>query len=325
MLTIVAMNEARKPHHWHWLWAGQEAQTTPRIDPSTDNTLPPDTRLRPIQAPRSGPADAIRALPFEDASEPTSSEATTYLSGVDADALQAVEDDRPLRAIERESWFNLWQVLRESDEQVLRSNSLGPVGFVPLFKQPGVYRGKLVDIRGTVHTAYRTKAPPNDLELSEYYVCWIRPDGGSNSPVAAYVLDLPSEFPIGEDVREVVHVTGFFFKRMAYLAQDGSRTAPLLQAKTVRWLRAAPSSPARTESLSATTQYLLFALGIAGTLAVSVILAVSVYWLSVRKRPSRSYTPASRVTPDQIAQLSDLEIMPSTKETLQRLTDSETG
>ena len=323
MMTIFAMNEARNPDNWRWIWAGAEdLSDTTVAQQNAAPDRPPDTRLKPTKQDQRGPADAIRALPFRNVTEVETSNETVHFPGVDADALLAIEDDRPLRAAERKAWFNLWRVLRETDEQTLRANSLGPTGFVQLFKQPEVYRGKLVDVSGTVHSAHWAETSMNDLELDGYFVCWIRPPGGANAPMAVYVIELPPEFPTGEDVRESVMLTGFFFKRMAYLAKDGSRTAPLIQAKTVHWQRATESVAGSKTSLE-TAGNLWIGLAVAGSLAVAIMLAVWVYWLSIQPRPSHSFTPVSQATPGQIAKLSEVEVMPHTKEMLRRLADNE--
>ena len=327
VMTVMATNEARKPHNWHWLWAGAEnANDLPAASQNANMDHGVDTRLLVDSPRRQGPADAFLALPHSSQADESIVDESVYFSGVDTGALLAIQNDRPLRAAERKSWLNLWHVLSENDEQTLRSNSTGPVGFVQLFQQPKVYHGRLVDLSGTVRAVHRVKMLQNDLGLEAYYVCWLKPMGGANSPMVVYSLALPSDFPTGENVREVVSVTGFFFKRMAYLAKDGSRTVPLIQAKTLHWQHFMTTSEMGDgKRLGKGTWNILVGLALLGSLVLGIVVAVGVYWLSVRPWPSRSLTPASQATPAQIAKLSEVKVMPDTKEMLRRLTDHESS
>ncbi len=327
VMTVMATNEARKPHNWYWLWAAEENASDlseAAQNANMDHTV--DTRLLAGSPRREGPADAFRALPYTRQAGESIVDEAVYFSGVDHEALLAIQNDRPLRAAERKSWFNLWHVLSENDEQTLRSNSTGPVGFVQLFKQPKVYHGRLVDFSGTVRAVHRVEMPPNDRGLDAYYVCWLRPMGGANSPMVVYSLALPPDFPTGENIREVVSVTGFFFKRMAYLAKDGSRTVPLIQSKTLHWQHFVTTSEmADGKRLGKGTRSTLVGLALLGSLVLGIVVAVGVYWLSVRPWPSRSLTPASQATSAQIAKLSEVNVMPDTKEMLRRLADHESS
>ncbi|MEQ8790428.1 MAG: hypothetical protein RIC55_29300 [Pirellulaceae bacterium] len=165
-------------------------------------------------------------------------------------ALAMVEDDAPYQAVERDAWFRMLELLRDSPETKLEDDSLGEVGYLQLFRQSDEYRGKLVTIHGRVRQAYRVPAPKNDFGVDAYQVFWIRTDGGPASPIVVYALDVPEGFPeLGpqayadqQPLDEEVEITGFFFKRWAYPAQDGPRTAPLVLAKTARWLRPVQAS-----------------------------------------------------------------------------------
>ena len=74
---------------------------------------------------------------------------------------------------------------------------------------------------------------------------WLRPQAGPDMPLVVYALDLPAGFPPvkpkdergqGTSLNEEVEVTGYFFKRWAYAAQDDIRSVPLILAASPRWL-----------------------------------------------------------------------------------------
>lgn len=151
-------------------------------------------------------------------------------------AWETVEDDTVWRPSEQDAWFRSWEKLLFPSPGETPEN----VGFLALFRQPDVYRGKLVHVAGSVRRAYYVTAPQNELGIEGYYVMWVRPQGGPNLPIVVYALELPEAFPAfppeakeGEimNLEEDILVTGIFFKRWAYRAQDGLNSTPLILAR----------------------------------------------------------------------------------------------
>lgn len=230
-------------------------------------------------------------------------------------AIDEIRDDTVIsRPNEVNAWFRLLENLRNSsaDELAQLDEQAAPeVGFRQLHQQPQDYRGRLVRIRGGARMAYHVDAPPNIVGVEGYYVFVLMPAGGPNSPIMVYALDLPPGFPEIKDkdadggmteLNEDVEFTGYFIKRMAYLAQDGTRVAPLLIAKSPVWtprvVRADPTLP----------DWWTF-LAVAGGLALfSVGVALFVYWRS-RKSPAEAYSPAARATPEQFAALANERVL----------------
>ena len=166
-MTLYAMNEARKPHHWHWLFADTN-NPLDKTESASQNIkqTPVDTRLQPTEESRSAPLDVIRALPNTETLKKSTEGSSEHLLGVNVAALQTVEDDSPLRSAEKQAWFNLWQVLQANEDQFIDPESTGPVTFGELFEQPEIFRGKLVTIEGTVQRAeYVTAAKKNRAKL----------------------------------------------------------------------------------------------------------------------------------------------------------------
>jgi hypothetical protein len=233
-----------------------------------------------------------------------------------AAARASVRDDTVVfRPAERDYWFHVLQRVRDA----------GPSGLTPaprasylqLAKQPDEYRGRAVTIAGTVRLAQRVPAAENHLGVLEYYVYWIEPAGGPNSPLVVYALDVPKGFPPvrsrGEPaagvapLREDVEVTGVFMKRCAYAAQDGTYTAPLLLAYVPKWHPQEPLVPPREATLA------WLGAAAAGALLLALCVTAAVWkWTSLSRRAAPSMAGG-------IGSLNKLRVGPSPEEALSQL------
>lgn len=217
----------------------------------------------------------------------------TALSGLqetlDALFLDAVRDNTVFRMAEKDAWFRLFEQLNERDVADVRRASTGYVGFLQLYKQPAEYRGILVTVSGTVRMGYYREAPKNFYGIAGYYVFWLQP-AGSKSPIVVYCLEIPAGFPdvvklekegARPQLDEQVEFTGFFFKRWAYRAQDDTRLAPLILAKSPRWERRPETSMAANQPPSVWFWTAL----LGGTGAFGIGAALMFYWLTRRAPP----------------------------------------
>lgn len=239
-------------------------------------------------------------------------------STLDELAIAAIRDDMVWRPEEQTAWFRSFEKLLTLTDRELKEQSLGNVGFVQLFRQTNEYRGRLVTVRGTAELAYQVPAPKNDLGIERYYVFWLRPGDGADAPLVAYSLELPDGFPkVGNEhtnLREEMIFTGYFFKRWAYGAHDGIRTAPLVLANRPTW------QPTK-ELLSAERPSV-------GTIAIAVLaialVAISIAsWVykSSNMRMTPRQTPANEPTPKQFASMAERKIGPTISEALQKRSD----
>lgn len=210
-------------------------------------------------------------------------------SELDTVFMAEIRDNTVFRAAETDAWFRLLERLAGND--VGDPSQIAPpvVSFGQLFKQPDVYRGRLVTVQGTAKRAEFMEAPENIYGISNYFRLWLQPSG-SNSPIVVYSLEIPERFPAATiaqapgsyvDMDEAVEITGFFFKRWPYAAQDGTRLAPVLLSRTVSW------SPDRIgladpESLPGWTFWLVL---FAGTAVFGAAVAALAYWFSGRSTP----------------------------------------
>ncbi len=206
--------------------------------------------------------------------------ADDYFPGVKPAYLEQVRDDTIFRSEESSAWFNLLSVLRNSSQKELDAAVVLRPTYAQLFRQADQYRGKLVQVKGVMRRAHYVKAPANDVGIEGYYVTWLFPYDNPHSPMVLYVLELPQGFPTGMTIAEEVEAAGFFFKRLAYAAQDRARTAPAVLARSVVWHERPVLASA--EPPSAATWLLV----VGGALAVSVGFVAIVVLRTRRTAPT---------------------------------------
>lgn len=236
-------------------------------------------------------------------------------------ALDQVQDDAPYQAVERDAWFRMLELLKMSPLEQLERESIGDVGYLQLFRQSKEYRGKLATIRGRVRQAYRVPAPQNDFDIDSYQVFWLRTEGGPNSPIVVYALDAPEGFPelgpqaYAEDNRldEPVEITGFFFKRWAYPAQDGPRSAPLMLAKVPRW-----SGPAETAE-DGLSPLVLVTFCVIGAVIIAVLVTTLVYLFGGGARTGFRMPSLYAARPADLKALEQVETLPNVEQSLEAL------
>ncbi|MHB1035609.1 MAG: hypothetical protein ACYC35_03005 [Pirellulales bacterium] len=255
-LVALLMLKARDPRNWQWIAGGKDDRAAAKTNI--------DTRLHPA-SPDEPPGMLVSPIPL-----PTEPDAhSRYFPGVQPDQLKAVRDDTFFRPQETDACFQLLGLLAKTDESALGKASTGPVTFAQLYQQPREYRGELVTTRGILRRAQPGAAVKNRYGVSRYYDAWLFPADNPASPIEVYCLELPPGFPTGKTIAEEVEVTGFFFKRLAYNAPDGLRTAPLLLAKTVAWRR-----PPAVEETSPGLVDLFIVIAAAAIIAAAVVLFV---------------------------------------------------
>ena len=178
-------------------------------------------------------------------------------------------------------------------------------------------------MRGDVRLAYHVEAPQNDYGIEGYYVFVMRPAGGGNSPIVIYTLETPEGFPEIKDkdrdkqtteLNEPCEFTGYFFKRYAYRAKEGTRTAPLMLAFGPTWDK--PVSLASKDDDLPSIWF--FLAGLAATALLGASIAYAVYRFSSGQSP----TPVE-ANPSRLEAIKKLETRPSIEKSLQNMSEEE--
>ncbi|MCH2115149.1 MAG: hypothetical protein MK171_09615 [Pirellulales bacterium] len=201
--------------------------------------------------------------------------------------LSRVKDKTYFRPAEQEAWLNLLARLQKAQAEGLVEALAAEVTYAQLLKQPDVYRGHRVTIRGTVLREEIQRLGENSLGIEVYHRIWIRPRGGGNSPFVVYCLRLPQEFPRGDGLRSPVTVTGYFFKNWSFSWEQGLALAPTVLASSFSW--AGPGGSESAASAPWTNSWErspgTVVLAVVGVCAVGLVFA----WVAIRstaRRPS---------------------------------------
>jgi len=223
---------------------------------------------------------------------------------LDPFALDLVRDDALIsRSAERPIWFRLLERLSQASPDDLQRQSSGPIGYMQLFDQPRTYRGRIVTVRGTAVQAYRIDERYEETDVKGYYVFTLRPAGGPARPIIIYALELPTGFPavgpLSSDgqtttLNEELEFTGYFLKRMPYMARDGVNRAPLLLARGPGW-----SPP--PEAMSPASENLRLILALLGAVGAA---GLAVIWIWRFSPGAASRSRHLNGLPDQIEPLS---------------------
>lgn len=296
-LVVLLALKAADPNNWKWF----ERLAEPR---NARVAAPVDTRL-PVGARRDDAVQIAAAGPEAEAPP------AQVVPGVDPQWFADLRDDAPFRPAETAALFQVFGALRQAGAAAIREASVGKLEYIQLFKQPGAYRGRLVTFRGRVEGAFKRTAPANEQGITEYFEVWTEHED-HRGLVAAYCLELPAEFPLGDRLKQPIELTGFYFKRLAY--QDRARelsTVPLLVAQSFTWLPPPKVEPPADDW----QQFVVAAL-------VAAVLAAACVWYLARRRAS----PPDRLPPEKqgdqrlsFNRLKNLELAPDVGESLRRL------
>jgi hypothetical protein len=296
-LAMIAARQAGDPRLWRWLFAGQAASGDARDKAGVLGVARGeiDTRLRKSTATADPPDVVVIQAPIEVGG----TSGKRLMHGIRPEWLTAVRDDTVLRGgAEHEALYSLLKLLNESDESTLARASRGPASYLQLFKQPAEYRGELVALRGTVVQAGYRQAAKNEQGVDGFYKLVISPDDHRSGLIFVYCLELPQGFPAGDGISCDVELIGLFYKRWAYSAQDGIRTAPLLLAKSVTWTNPPGSAPDSAINWP----------GIATSVVIAgVVCLMVVLWVNRRPAPTAASLRGKIGPKDVASHLAGLE------------------
>ena len=225
-IAVILIQRASDPA----LWQQFDILLSPPSAPADSGPI--DNRLETVAGQPSAPNSFVVS---KEGPAKERAKGGRRLSDVKPGDFEAVRDDAPSTRDERACSLRLLDILDRTDPQALSKASLGRVTYAQLFRQPDQYRGRLVTVLGVVRRAHRVELPKNEFGIREYYQTWLWPTDNPSAPMVVYCLRLPRGFPTGMGLAEQAEVTGFFFKRWAYQAQDALRTAPTLLAPTLQW------------------------------------------------------------------------------------------
>lgn len=221
MLVLALMQHASNPTSWNWFWT---VTASPAPTTETHHAGPGGS------SPETASADG--APPF--AAPPV----------LDAELLRSVRDDTYFRPEESEAWFQLFAYLRDASPVQLQQASQGNATYLQLYRQTDFYRGRIVQLQGTLRRAHALAAPANEHGITNYWQCWLFPESGGTSPIVVYSLNLPSGVGEGMEMAVPVRLHACVYKRWAYARGDSMLVAPVVLAANLEAsLRTEPDAP----------------------------------------------------------------------------------
>lgn len=280
-LVLLAANIASRPKSWYWL-TGQESEPAPpagtrdkargKIASAADDndSLPPGAfRLAPAEAPVKQPDDG-RTVPHGKA-------ASKNMTRIPASILATIKDETVgIRNSERPAYYLMLARSRDTPQTVLEREGRTDVSFAQLNHDPHDYRGELITLDGELRRFLPLAAGENDDRLDTLYEGWLFTEsGGPKNPYRVICTSKPAGMPTGEQVREHVRFTGYFFKRYGYETTHGLHSAPLLLTSQFQW-SPAPNTP---KSAPAHAPYVLALIAVLGA-----GFAAGVWWFTEREK-----------------------------------------
>jgi hypothetical protein len=104
-----------------------------------------------------------------------------------------------------------------------------------LLREPRVYRGKVVQVRGRLKHLWVEDAPEilKNQGIDKLYEGWIFTDDLGTSPAAVMFTDLPAKMKTGENIDYPVVFNGYFFKKQVDDTRE-LRVMPLLLGQSIQ-------------------------------------------------------------------------------------------
>lgn len=129
-------------------------------------------------------------------------------------------------------WRLIKWSLQQPDFEFSRS-MLSAVSYNELVNQPGVFRGRPVQLDLRIRRIAEYAAPANNLGIERLYEVWGWSEDSRGSLYVAVTPDLPPGMAVGESVTERATISGYFYKIQGYVAagsttQSSLTTAPLI-------------------------------------------------------------------------------------------------
>ncbi len=236
---------------------------------------------------------------------------------IDQTTYEMIRDRTPVvRSADGPAWLRTWERIQvgEPDAEMEDPDSL--ISHIQLLSQPESYRGRWVEISGTIRGANKIEVRKNELGFDHYYVLWIQPADSNVSPYCVYCLELPAALSqVGNQftaLSETVRVKGVFFKLRSYETTEREMAiCPLILAKTCELI---PLKTIVAPSIWQPPVWMLVTFLVVMPL-VAVCIAIGVYQMT----KTSSYTISAKSEKQLVEDLGDLTQNQAIKSDVQRV------
>ena len=160
-------------------------------------------------------------------------------SELSTEDLATIRDNTYFRTAEKEAWFTLIGLLQQTPANELADKSVGEVGYVQLVQQPNVYRGKVVNVRGTVRQVTLEKPAANELGVDSVLPACRAAERRRHLADLCVLPRSAGRFSAGRRRRSRCFSDRILLQELSYEWQDGLGLAPVVLVNEVTRVDAA--------------------------------------------------------------------------------------
>jgi|GEM_PF-1833266 hypothetical protein len=146
---------------------------------------------------------------------------------------QVRDNDLGIRKQEADAYYWLLDHVRRVPPAKLEQAGLREIQYINLMTDPDRFRGEPITIEGDLWRLDEYDAGRNRYGVNRMYVGWVFTSDSGNHPYRVVCTSLGRGIQPGVNIRKPIRLTGYFFKREAYLANGGSQIAPTLIARRI--------------------------------------------------------------------------------------------
>jgi hypothetical protein len=244
VLVMIAVKMTGKASFWGWMFPDENngAASQPVTPPETIDDSKYKVQLD--EGHNLAPGEFI-AVPepiapvLKNAAEEAAADAIQF----DPELLAVVDDNTMgIRPVESNPYYTVLAKARDLPSGVMQKHADADVSFAVLMNQSPQFRGKPITVRGEIRRLLPFTASKNEHDIKDLWEAWLFTEDSGLDPYRIVCTEIPPGIPQGDGRKYAVpvRVTGFFFKIEGYEGRGGLHTAPLLLAKTLRWLPPPP-------------------------------------------------------------------------------------
>lgn len=237
-LVIVGIVEASQPANWEWLTSLSKNSRADRVSEGEGRNRSPGEVRESLE-----PGEFRLVAGDRDPSGISDSELPPAGAGQDdlsipPEILRPITDATlGIRKSESAAYFLMLNKARDAAPDRFERAGSSHTTYAELMNDPERHRGDLITIEGELRRLTTMPAGENDEGFETLYDGWLFTDAaGKKSPYRVIGSGKPEGMPEGDQIRERVRWTGYFFKRCNYETAHGLHAAPLLLGREVRWI-----------------------------------------------------------------------------------------
>lgn len=261
--VVIAMQQASRPQTWYWLTGVPELQDTARPAAPLPRQRNVDFSVNAEEEPLSG--NTVRVV-----GDLPDLELDGSGLAIDPALLALVKDNSVgIRDSERDLYYFLLAKVRDTPVETLEKSSRDDVAFAVLMNESSKFIGKLITIKAELRRLQPYPAGRNQHGVKQLYEAWLKTDDAGDNPYRVVCSRIPDGIPIGMEVEPgtVVRITGYYFKRYGYPAQEHRlHVAPLILAPDIHWIRSRDAGPRKPQDAGIVP----FILGLAGIMGTGI-------------------------------------------------------